>query len=75
MNEAQGNYTTVEKEMLAVVYSCDKYRVYIIGLKVVVFTDHAAIRYLLEKKDANLISLGGYFSCKNSIWRSVISVG
>ena len=25
---------------------------YIIGSKVVVFTDHAAIRYLLEKKDA-----------------------
>ena len=52
LNEAQGNYTTTEKEMLAVVYSCDKFRAYIIGSKVVVFTDHAAIRYLLEKKDA-----------------------
>ena len=38
--------------MLVVVYSCDKFRAYIIGSKVVVFTDYAAIRYLLEKKDA-----------------------
>ena len=38
--------------MLAVVYSYDKFRAYIIGSKVVVFTDHAAIRFLLEKKDA-----------------------
>ena len=52
LNEAQGNYTTIEKKMLAVVYSCDKFRAYIIGSKVMVFTDHAAIRYLLEKKDA-----------------------
>ena len=52
LNEAQGNYTATEKEMLAVVYSCDKFRAYVIGSKVVVLTDHAAIRYLLEKKDA-----------------------
>ena len=47
LNEAEGNYTTTEKEMLAVVYSS-----YIIASKVIVFTDHVVIRYLLEKKDA-----------------------
>ncbi|XP_062085788.1 uncharacterized protein LOC133791897 [Humulus lupulus] len=31
--KAQENYTTTEKEMLAVVYSCDKFRPYIIGSK------------------------------------------
>jgi hypothetical protein len=52
LNEAQLNYTTTEKEMLAVVFSCDKFRSYIIGSKVIVFTDHAAIHYLFAKKDA-----------------------
>ncbi|XP_062104530.1 uncharacterized protein LOC133815738 [Humulus lupulus] len=49
---AQENYTITEKEMLAVVYSCDKFRPYTIRSKVVIYTDHAAIRYLFEKKDA-----------------------
>ena len=38
--------------MLAVVFFCDKFRSYIIGSKVTVYTDHAAIRYLFAKKDA-----------------------
>ncbi|KAJ8774906.1 hypothetical protein K2173_019910 [Erythroxylum novogranatense] len=52
LDDAQKNYTTTEKEMLAVVFALDKFRSYIIGSKVVVFTDHAAIRYLFAKKDA-----------------------
>ena len=38
--------------MLAVVYSCDKFRPYILGSKVTLFTDHATIRYLMSKKEA-----------------------
>ena len=34
LNEDQDNYTTIEKEMLEVVYSCDKFRPYILGSKV-----------------------------------------
>ena len=52
LNEAQLNYTTTEKEMLAVVLACDKFHSYLIGTKVIVFTDHAALRYLFGKKDA-----------------------
>jgi hypothetical protein len=52
LDEAQVNYTTTEKELLAVVYAYDKFRVYLIGNKSIVFTDHAALRYLLNKKDA-----------------------
>ena len=33
LNEAQVNYTTTEKELLAVVYALDKFRPYIIGRK------------------------------------------
>ena len=52
LNDAQEHYTTTEKEMLAVVYSCDKFRPYILGSKVTLFIDHAAIRYLMSKKEA-----------------------
>lgn len=38
--------------MLAVVFAIDKFRSYLVGAKIIVYTDHAAIRYLLSKKDA-----------------------
>ncbi|KAL4283068.1 hypothetical protein GQ457_16G022120 [Hibiscus cannabinus] len=52
LNDAQMNYTTTEKEMLAVIFAFDKFRSYLIGTKVIVHTDHSAIKYLLSKKDA-----------------------
>ena len=51
-NEAQENYSTTEKEMLAIVFTCEKFRSYILGSHVVIHTDHAAIKYLMEKKEA-----------------------
>ena len=51
-NEAQENYSTKEKEMLAMVFSCEKFRPYILGSLVIVHTDHATIKYLMAKKDA-----------------------
>ncbi|KAL4302930.1 hypothetical protein GQ457_10G012940 [Hibiscus cannabinus] len=52
LNDAQVNYTTTKKEMLAVIFAFDKFRSYLIGTKVIVHTDHSAIKYLLSKKDA-----------------------
>ncbi|KAK1684981.1 hypothetical protein QYE76_045829 [Lolium multiflorum] len=52
LDAAQRNYATTEKELLAVVFACDKFRSYIVDSKVTIHTDHAAIRYLMEKKDA-----------------------
>ncbi|XP_073025157.1 uncharacterized protein [Primulina eburnea] len=52
MDASQQNYTTTEKEMLAVVFAFDKFRPYLVETKVIVFTDHTAIRYLFAKKDA-----------------------
>ena len=52
LNKAQENYMTTEKEMLVVVYSCDKFRPYILGSKVLLYTDHTAIKYLMMKKEA-----------------------
>ncbi|KAK8572803.1 hypothetical protein V6N13_048370 [Hibiscus sabdariffa] len=52
LNDAQVNYTTTEKELLAVILAFDKFRSYLLGAKVTVYTDHSAIKYLLSKKDA-----------------------
>ncbi|CAN6546972.1 unnamed protein product [Malus baccata var. baccata] len=52
LNDAQLNYSTTEKELLVVVFALDKFRSYLIGTKVIVFTDHAALKYLFTKKEA-----------------------
>ena len=52
LNDAQLNYATTEKELLAIVFAFDKFRPYLIGNKVVLHTDHSAIKYLMTKKDA-----------------------
>ena len=51
-NEAQENYFTIEKEMLAMEFACEKFRPYILGTHVVIHTDHVAIKYVMEKKDS-----------------------
>ena len=52
LDNAQRNYATTEKEFLAVVFACDKFNPYIVDSKVSIHTDHVAINYLMEKKDA-----------------------
>ncbi|XP_059591933.1 uncharacterized protein LOC132253563 [Vitis vinifera] len=51
LNDAQKNYTTTEKKLLAVVFALDKFRNYLLGTSIVIFTDHSALKYLLNKKD------------------------
>nr|GEV19137.1 DNA-directed DNA polymerase [Tanacetum cinerariifolium] len=50
--DTESNYTTTEKEMLAVVYAFKKFRSYLIMNKCIVHTDHSALKYLFAKKDA-----------------------
>ena len=50
-NEGQENYSKIEKEMLAMVFAYEKLRPYILGSYVILHTNHAAIRYLMVKKD------------------------
>jgi len=47
LNEAHMKYATTEKEMLAIVFALEKFRSYLIGSRVTIFTDHAAIKHLL----------------------------
>nr|GEU94299.1 hypothetical protein [Tanacetum cinerariifolium] len=52
MTQAEANYTTTEKEMLAVIYTFEKFRSYLIMNKSIVYADHSALKYLFAKKDA-----------------------
>nr|GEV07673.1 reverse transcriptase domain-containing protein [Tanacetum cinerariifolium] len=52
MTEAESNYTTTKKEMLAVVYAFEKFRSYLIMNKSIVYTNHSALKYLFAKKDS-----------------------
>ena len=51
LDSAQSNYTTTEKEFLVVVFALEKFRSYILGSPVTIFTNHAALKYLLSTPD------------------------
>ena len=46
------NYSTTEKELLAIFFALKKFMSYLLGTKVIVFSDHTAVQYLMTKKDA-----------------------
>jgi len=52
LNDTNLNYSTTEKELLAIVFALDKFQSYLLGSKVIVYSDHAALKYLFSKKDA-----------------------
>ena len=52
LDPAQKNYATTEKELLVFVFALDKFRSYLVGAKIIIYTNHAAIRYLLTKQGA-----------------------
>ena len=49
---AQLNYTTTKKELLVIFLAFDKFRAYLVGTKVTIYTNHSTIKYLVSKKDA-----------------------
>jgi hypothetical protein len=51
---SQLNYATTEKELFAMVFAIEKFRSYLVGAIVIVYIDHAALKYLLMKNDAKL---------------------
>ncbi|GKC61858.1 reverse transcriptase domain-containing protein [Tanacetum coccineum] len=57
MSETESHYTTMEKEMLAMVYAFKKFRSYLILNKSIVYRDHSALKYLFAKKDSKAILL------------------
>ncbi|CAN6711609.1 unnamed protein product [Malus baccata var. baccata] len=52
LNDAQLNYSTTEKELFAVVFALDKFRSYLLGIKLIVYSDHTTLKYLFTKRKA-----------------------
>ena len=52
VDSAQRNYATTQRQFLAFVFACDRFRPYIVDSKVTIHTDHATIKYHMENKDA-----------------------
>nr|KAJ0184642.1 hypothetical protein LSAT_V11C900495600 [Lactuca sativa] len=52
LDNAQSNYSTTEKALLTIVFALEKFRQYLFGTKVIVYSDHATLKYLMTKKDA-----------------------
>ena len=69
LNDAQLNYTTTEKELLVVGFAVEKFRPYLLGSKIIIFTDHSTLRYLMMKRMSRPDSFVGSFFFKNSISR------
>ena len=51
LNEPETNYSTTEKEMLAVVWAIKRLRQYLLGRKFTVQTDHQVLKWLMNVKD------------------------
>jgi uncharacterized membrane protein (GlpM family) len=51
LSATERNYTTIEQECLAMVFSVKKYRHYLLMNPVVFFVDHMALCYLVNKPE------------------------
>ena len=49
ISTAEKNYTTTEREGLAMVYALQKFRHYLLGAPFKMFTDHSTLKYLVNK--------------------------
>ncbi|KAA3466733.1 Retrovirus-related Pol polyprotein from transposon 17.6 [Gossypium australe] len=51
LNSTQCAYTTTEKEMLAIIFACEKFRPYLMVNRAYVYTDRSTLKYVLKKKE------------------------
>ncbi|KDR23651.1 Retrovirus-related Pol polyprotein from transposon 17.6, partial [Zootermopsis nevadensis] len=51
LNSAEVNYSTVEKELLAIVWACKHFRPYVLGRKFQIVTDHRGLVWIFNVKD------------------------
>ncbi|RDX98371.1 Retrovirus-related Pol polyprotein, partial [Mucuna pruriens] len=67
MDPTQLNYTKIEKKLLAIVFALDKFGSYLLGSKIIVFSNHVALRFLLKKPDAKPRLIRDKKSAENSV--------
>ena len=53
MNDSEKNYSIGELELLAVVWGLEKFRFYLYGKKVFLYTDHQALEPLIKRNRCN----------------------
>lgn len=56
LDEVQINYKTTKKELLTTTFLLYKFKSYLVGSKVIVYTDHIVIKYLLKKKRCKVMT-------------------
>ena len=56
LSSAEKHYSTIEKECLAIVYSLEKFRSYLLGVKFELVTDHKPLVYINSIKDNRRIT-------------------
>lgn len=66
------NYAKIEKELRMVVFAIDKLWAYLFGSKVIIYIDHAAVKYLLSKKNAKPRLINRFFFFKSLTLKSEI---
>lgn len=51
LNKCEINYSTTEKELLAIVWGCNSFRPYLFGRKFIIVTDHRPLKWLFNHTD------------------------
>ncbi len=57
MNPSEQNFTTSEKECLALIFALEKWREYCYGRKIIAYTDHLALLSLVKTKNSKNLRL------------------
>jgi hypothetical protein len=53
LSDTEQKYSTIEKELLAIVWGVKYFRPYLYGTKFIIYTDHRPLTWLFSLKDAN----------------------
>lgn len=53
LNDSETRYSTIEKELLAIVWACKYFRPYLYGRKFTIYTDHRPLIWLFKLKEPN----------------------
>jgi hypothetical protein len=51
LKNAERNYSTIERELIAIVWSCKQFRQYLLGRKFTIGTDHKPLTWVFNVKD------------------------
>jgi len=51
LNSAERNYSTIERELLAMVWATKNFRSYLLGRKFIIYTDHRPLKGIFNVKD------------------------